>query len=103
MPVHLEDSRGAARGLGLSHAPVCVHSSLRSFGHVQGGARTVIDGLRAENSTVLAPTFSWEVSLPNLARAVLTPACTIRGRIAAPGMSGDCLQTRRLVGALLRA
>jgi aminoglycoside 3-N-acetyltransferase len=31
---------------------------------VHGGARTVIDGLLAENCTVLAPTFSWEFSLP---------------------------------------
>jgi aminoglycoside N3'-acetyltransferase len=31
---------------------------------VQGGARTIIDGLLAEDCTVLAPTFSWEFSVP---------------------------------------
>jgi aminoglycoside 3-N-acetyltransferase len=47
-----------AHQLGLGNLPVCVHSSLRSFGWVEGGADAVIDGLLAAGCTVMAPTFS---------------------------------------------
>ena len=52
------DIQAAVRQLGLEGKPLCLHSSLRSFGHVEGGARTVIDGLLAEDCTVLVPAFS---------------------------------------------
>ena len=52
------DIREAVSLLDLSGKPVCVHSSLRSFGWVEGGASTVINGLLAEGCTVLVPTFS---------------------------------------------
>ena len=45
------------RALGLSGAPVAVHSSLSAFGHVNGGADTVAGALVDVCSTVLAPTF----------------------------------------------
>lgn len=48
----------AVRALRLSGHSLCVHASLRSFGQVEGGARTVVDALVAEGCTVLAPTFS---------------------------------------------
>ena len=54
------DIRGAIRSLKLSNRPLCVHSSLRSFGWVDGSASTVVDGLLAEGCTVLVPTFSWD-------------------------------------------
>jgi aminoglycoside N3'-acetyltransferase len=38
---------------------VCVHSSLRSFGTVQGGADTVIDAFLDSGCTLLVPTHSW--------------------------------------------
>lgn len=57
MPVTLEDIRNATKAAGLSGLPLCVHSSLRSFGEVDGGARTIIDGLLAEGCTVVVPTF----------------------------------------------
>lgn len=47
----------ALRRLGLSGKPVVVHSSLKSFGHVSGGADTVIQSLRDVCSTVLMPGF----------------------------------------------
>jgi aminoglycoside N3'-acetyltransferase len=50
--------RKAIRSLGLAGLPVCVHSSLRSFGHVAGGADTVIDAFLDEGCTVVVPTFS---------------------------------------------
>ena len=61
-----DDIRGALRALGLSGQPLCVHSSLRSFGWVDGGADTLIDALLSEGCTVLVPTMSWhfEVAPP---------------------------------------
>ena len=51
--VTIETVRAAARELGLSSRPLCVHASLRSFGRVKGGAATIVDGLLAEGCTVL--------------------------------------------------
>ncbi|MPZ50066.1 MAG: aminoglycoside N(3)-acetyltransferase [Dehalococcoidia bacterium] len=67
-----QDIQAAIRELGLSGRPLCVHSSLRSFGWVDGGADTVIDALLAEGCTVLAPTMSWhfEVGPPAHLRPV---------------------------------
>ena len=55
--VTIDDIRKAAYETGISGKPVCVHSSLKSFGHMKGGPRAVIDGLLAEGCTVLVPTF----------------------------------------------
>ncbi len=52
------DIQNAVRQLGVSARSLCVHSSLRSFGRVEGGANAVIDGLLAESCTVLVPAFS---------------------------------------------
>ncbi|PYJ62811.1 MAG: hypothetical protein DME24_02610 [Verrucomicrobia bacterium] len=43
--------------LGLRGKRVVVHSSLRSFGHVEGGAETVISALQSVCRTVLMPGF----------------------------------------------
>ena len=53
----------AVTDLGLADQPLCVHSSLRSFGHVEGNADAVIDGLLAAGCTVLVPTFSFLFSV----------------------------------------
>jgi aminoglycoside N3'-acetyltransferase len=50
--------RTAIRELGLAGLPLEVHSSLGSFGRVEGGAGTVIDSLLAEGCTVVVPTFT---------------------------------------------
>jgi aminoglycoside 3-N-acetyltransferase len=50
--------RGGVRELGLSGLPLEVHSSLRSFGRVEGGAAAIVDGLLAEGCTVVVPTFT---------------------------------------------
>lgn len=60
MAVTIDDVRGGVRRLGLGGRPLGVHASLRSFGWVDGGAAAVVAGLRAEDCTVLVPTFSWE-------------------------------------------
>ncbi len=49
----------AVQTTGLSGHPVCLHASLRSFGWVEGGAQTVIDGLLSEGCTVLVYTLSF--------------------------------------------
>ena len=50
--------RDAVRSLGLSGRSLCIHSSLRSFGWVEGGSRTVVGTLLAEGCTVLVPAFT---------------------------------------------
>lgn len=65
--VTINDIRRAVRENDLSGSAVCVHSSLKSFGRVDGGARTVVDGLLAEGCTVVAPTFVstfWAMATP---------------------------------------
>jgi aminoglycoside 3-N-acetyltransferase len=58
------DVTHAVRELGLSGKPLCIHSSLRSFGPVVGGADAVIDGLLDAGGTVLVPTFSDMFDIP---------------------------------------
>ncbi len=53
----------AVRHLGLSGRPVCVHCSLRSFGHVDGGAGAIVDVFLDEAATILVPSFSWSFSV----------------------------------------
>lgn len=66
MGVTGDDIRQAVRGLGLTGRAVCFHSSLRSFGHVGGGAEAVIGGFLDEGCSLLVPTFSsaFEVAPP---------------------------------------
>jgi len=53
--------------MNLDGRPLLVHSSLRSFGRVSGGPRTVIDGLLAQGCTVMVPAFSlvYEITPPD--------------------------------------
>ena len=53
-----EDLQQAVRELGLSGRAVCLHSSLRSLGDVEGGAEAVVRAFLDEECTVLVPTFS---------------------------------------------
>lgn len=51
------------RALGLnSSSAVMVHSSLRSFGHVEGGADTVCQALLSTGATLLLPAGSWDMT-----------------------------------------
>src|SRR5690349_3325295 len=67
----------AVRALGV--APVdclLVHSSLKSFGHVEGGAQTVVNALLECASTVVMPTFNYDrfefdpITTPSLTGAI---------------------------------
>jgi aminoglycoside 3-N-acetyltransferase len=46
--------------LGLAGRPLCVHSSLRSFGWVEGGAEAVIQVLLDAGCSLLVPTFLYQ-------------------------------------------
>jgi aminoglycoside 3-N-acetyltransferase len=52
-----QDLRQALRDAGIENRPVCLHSSLRSHGHVEGGAATVVDAFLDAGATLLVPTF----------------------------------------------
>jgi aminoglycoside 3-N-acetyltransferase len=64
MDVTQRDIRQTCHDLNLSGSPLCVHASLRSFGRVEGGPQTVVEGLLAEGCTVMVPTFSFAFALP---------------------------------------
>jgi aminoglycoside 3-N-acetyltransferase len=51
--------RKAILAAGLADQPVCLHSSLKSFGWIRGGPRSLLDVLLEAGSTVLVPTFSY--------------------------------------------
>jgi aminoglycoside N3'-acetyltransferase len=59
VPVTRADLDAAIRDLALGGRAVCVHSSLRSFGKLQGGADTFIDAFLDAGSTLLVPSHSW--------------------------------------------
>jgi aminoglycoside N3'-acetyltransferase len=52
--------REAVDRAGLSDCAVCLHSSLKSFGRVEGGADAVIDAFLTARCTLIVPTFTYE-------------------------------------------
>jgi aminoglycoside 3-N-acetyltransferase len=58
-PVDRRDLDHAVMTAGLAGRPVVVHSSLSSFGWVNGGAAAVVDALLDRGCTVVVPTFSY--------------------------------------------
>ena len=56
--VNGEQIEGGLIELGLADKVVAVHSSLSSFGYVEGGAETVVRPLLKVCATILVPTFS---------------------------------------------
>jgi aminoglycoside 3-N-acetyltransferase len=67
MAVRLRDLLLGLRDLRLGNAPVIVHSSLKSFGQVEGGAGTVVSTLAAVFETVIVPTFTYKTMVTPLA------------------------------------
>jgi len=63
--------RSAFKNLNLTDNPVIVHSSLKRFGPIEGGAETVIQALLESTNGILVPTFTYltmvtpEVGPPN--------------------------------------
>lgn len=66
MIVRLRDLLLGLRDLRLANAPVIVHSSLKSFGEVEGGAATVVSTLAAVFETVIVPTFTYRTMITPL-------------------------------------
>ena len=64
MPVTKNDIQKAIEANGLSDEIICVHSSLRSFGEVEGGAETIINVFLEAGCTLLAPSFTYRFYLP---------------------------------------
>jgi aminoglycoside 3-N-acetyltransferase len=66
MSLTVREIRETLRGLGLAGRAVCLHGSLRSHGHVEGGAEAFVRAFLDEGCTVLVPTFSsaFEVAPP---------------------------------------
>ncbi len=60
MTIRLRELLLGLRDLHLADAPVIVHSSLKSFGQVEGGAGTVVNALPAVFNTVIVPTFTYK-------------------------------------------
>lgn len=63
MAVRLRDLLLGLRELHLGGAPVIVHSSLKSFGEVEGGAETVVNALAGVFQSVIVPTFTYKTML----------------------------------------
>lgn len=63
MTVRLRDLLLGLRDLHLAGAPVIVHSSLKSFGQVEGGAWTVVNALVAVFNTMIVPTFTYKTMI----------------------------------------
>jgi aminoglycoside 3-N-acetyltransferase len=66
MTVRLRDLLLGLRELHLADAPVIVHSSLKSFGQVEGGAVTVVNALVAAFNRVIVPTFTYKTMITPL-------------------------------------
>ena len=54
----------AIQELGLENSVICMHSSLKSFGHLEGGADTLIQGFLDLGCTIVVPTFTYDCRVP---------------------------------------
>ncbi|SMB93015.1 AAC(3) family N-acetyltransferase [Deinococcus hopiensis] len=63
-PVDAAELDDGLAELGLDGSQhLIVHASLRAFGHLEGGARAVVDGLTGRAATVAAPAFTYNTLL----------------------------------------
>lgn len=62
--VRAEELEAGLAALGLDGTQhVIVHASLKSFGQLEGGARTVVETLRRHTATLVAPAFTYNTLL----------------------------------------
>jgi len=57
------DIFNTVRKMELSDCVVILHSSLKSFGYVEGGADAIIDSFRNAGCTLIVPTFTYDCQL----------------------------------------
>lgn len=53
----------AFQALGLQETPVIAHASLKPFGYIQGGARTVLDAMLASFASLIMPTHTYKTKI----------------------------------------
>jgi aminoglycoside 3-N-acetyltransferase len=66
MTLQLADLMKGLHDLRLGDVPVVVHTSLKSFGQVEGGAETVVEALVESFKAVIAPTFTYKTMVTPL-------------------------------------
>jgi aminoglycoside 3-N-acetyltransferase len=59
----IDDFNSALKSLDLGNKPAIAHASLKSFGAVQGGAKTVLGALLASVSGLIMPAFTYKTML----------------------------------------
>lgn len=63
MTVRKNDLMNAIQQLGIDQQVVCLHTSLKSFGFVEGGGPAIVDAFLESGCTVLSTTHSYEYQL----------------------------------------
>ncbi len=63
MTVTKSDITKAIDSLNLKNRAICLHSSLSSFGHVAGGAKSVIEAFLDSGCTLLVPGFTYDYTI----------------------------------------
>lgn len=63
MIVTQKEISAAIDKLNLSGAMICLHSSLKSFGHLEGGADTIINAFTEQKCTLFVPTFFYNAKV----------------------------------------
>lgn len=64
MSVQKKDIMNFIQRSNLEDSIICLHSSLKSFGFVEGGANAVLDAFMECGCTLVCPTFYWKGFLP---------------------------------------
>ena len=70
--VTVSDVVAGLQAIGAEGRPLCVHTSLSSFGHLADGARTILEAVRQLKITLLVPTSTFQMCL------VAAPAGQVR-------------------------
>lgn len=64
----------AIQSAGLANGIVCLHSSLKSFGHLEGGPDALLRAFLDSGCTLLTPTFTYNCEVPQ-GRAIAQNGC----------------------------
>lgn len=63
MPVSSLDLKTGLTKLGLTNSLVIAHASLKAFGHIEGGAETMLNALLDSARGIIMPTFTYKTML----------------------------------------